>query len=326
MKKNKDYLTISSIIMIIYIIYFFLTSYKSNKFITKDTFTSVCNVVEVVLGLLGSIYFLYIANSDDNIEKHRKGILFFSIVFFITNIISGVLCFKVYKTLVKSNKKSLPKLDDIEQNKYISLISLVVCLILLFYVNKVVDKMLYNLLIYLIILIIMVFNYRKRLKRDFIEYKNNFSNYFTYSLKIWGLSLLTLVGVNLIISFLTGMTNASNQQALNEAIKNYPLLISFLTVIYAPIAEELMFRGVFKEFIKKKMPFIIISGIVFGLMHVIDDFTSYKELLYIFVYGTMGCYLAFLYYKTNNIFSNITFHFLQNTFATIVMLLMTYFM
>lgn len=324
MKKNKDYLIISAIIMLIYIFYNLLITTKEGKFITNDMFITVCNIFELIMGIVGSIYFIYISSTEESLKSHRNGILFISILFLLFNLISGVIGIKVYKNIIDKRKKELPQLEDIKQNKYLSLLSLIICLILLFYVSNLISNYIFNTIIYILILFIMIFNYRKRIKRDFIAYKNNFNDYFLYSLKIWGISLLTLIGVNLIIRFITGMNNATNQETLNEAIKNYPIIISFLTILYAPIAEELMFRGVFKEFIKKKIPFIIISGFTFGLMHIIDDFTSYKELLYIFVYGTMGCYLAYLYYKTNNIFSNITFHFLQNALATIIMLIMTF--
>ena len=324
MKKNKDYLTISSIIMIVYIVYFFLLSIKTNKFITDNILISILNVFEVVTCLIGSIYFIKLANSSDDLKNHKKGIMFFSIIFFLSNIVSGVINFKVYNNINDKVKKELPKLEDIKQNKYISLLSLIVCLFLLFYVNDKINNRYYNLVLYLVILFIMIFNYRKRLKRDFIAFKNNFKEYFLFSLKIWGISLITLAAINIIINLITGMKLATNQQNSNEAIKQYPIMISFLSMFYAPIAEELMFRGVFKEFFKKKYIFIFLSGFIFGLMHIIDDFTSIKELLFIFTYSTMGWYLAYLYYKTNNIFSNITYHFMQNSLATILMLIMTY--
>ena len=66
-------------------------------------------------------------------------------------------------------------------------------------------------------------------------------------------------------------------------------------MIYAPITEELMFRGIFRKFIKNKWLFIFISGLLFGAAHVLDDFQSIGELLYIFVYGSLGCFLAYVY-------------------------------
>ena len=70
--------------------------------------------------------------------------------------------------------------------------------------------------------------------------------------------------------------------------------------------------------------FIIISGVVFGFMHVIDDSKTLAEFSYVLVYSSLGMYMASLYYKTNNLFTNMSFHFMQNTLGLIGMILLKF--
>ena len=71
-----------------------------------------------------------------------------------------------------------------------------------------------------------------------------------------------------------------------------------------------------------KYVFILVSGILFGLLHVIDDSNTLAEFSYVIVYSSLGMFLASLYYKTNNLFSNILFHFFQNALGVIGMILL----
>ena len=103
-----------------------------------------------------------------------------------------------------------------------------------------------------------------------------------------------------------------------------PILVAILSMFYAPIAEELMFRGTIRKFIKNKKTFILVSGILFGLLHVIDDSKTLAEFSYVIVYSVLGIYLSTLYAKTNNLCTNIFMHFLQNTLSVIGMLLLTF--
>ena len=60
------------------------------------------------------------------------------------------------------------------------------------------------------------------------------------------------------------------------------------TVVLAPILEETIFRGAIRKVMKNKKVFITVSGLLFGLMHVIDSVTFYVELL---VLGIVISYL-----------------------------------
>jgi len=114
------------------------------------------------------------------------------------------------------------------------------------------------------------------------------------------------------------------------------LIILFCLLV--PIIEELVFRkalyGLIKEsiikvtlhksesqdiskYIKKiSIASIIISGLVFGLIHVSGDY------IYLLHYGGAGIILATSYYLSNeNIYVPLTVHIIQNTLGVIQILI-----
>ena len=245
---------------------------------------------------------------------------------FFINIISGILGFIVYSKENKKNMRPLPTLE-IEHNYkwYVYLGVFLVCMGIMFGLSRLFTKRIHSIGAYIFMLSMLIFIFRKDLKRDFSYFKKYFREYSSGVFKIYGISLLVLAILNISIRLYTGLDNPTNQSALNDMFKSVPIFVIILAVIYAPIAEELMFRGIFRKFINNKWLFILTSGILFGLAHVIDDFKNVKELLFILVYSSLGCFLSSLYYKTNNIFTNIMFHFIQNSLAVIGMIIITYF-
>ena len=91
----------------------------------------------------------------------------------------------------------------------------------------------------------------------------------------------------------------------------------YQTVFYAPLSEELIFRRSFKDVFKNKYIYVLISGLVFGGMHVISSASSMSDFLYIIPYSALGIAFALLYYDTDNIFTTISMHSLHNLLSII---------
>ncbi|MCX4249254.1 MAG: CPBP family intramembrane metalloprotease [Bacilli bacterium] len=87
--------------------------------------------------------------------------------------------------------------------------------------------------------------------------------------------------ISAILFFITGveMESASNQQTIEELLKSAPLIMIISSCLFAPIEEELLFRGALRKCIKNKKVFIACSGLIFGLMHVTDSIVFIGELL-----------------------------------------------
>lgn len=313
--------------VILVILYFLLVFYVGG-FNVKDKTELIINVITIVLSVIGIVYeCVLIFNKKIDLNKHKNGVLACSIYFLVVNIISGVMGFSVTKEL-NGNKKERRELPEIElkeyTNKYICLIAFIICLGILLFGSKIITKFWMLIVFYVVILSLMIGVFYKQLIHDFKIFKSYFKEYFVLILKTWGKALVLIMITTIIIQIITNTTQANNQIALQNSFNSNPVFIAILAMFYAPIAEELMFRGVFRKFIKNKKLFVIVSGVVFGLMHVIDDSKTLAEFSYVFVYSILGIYLAGIYAKTNNLCTNIFMHFMQNTLSVIGMILLMF--
>lgn len=324
MDNNRKKLLWSVILVILY----FLLVFYIGGFNVKDKTELIINIITIVLSVIGIVYeCVLIFSKKIDLNKHKNGVLACSIYFLLVNIISGVMGFSVTKEL-NGNKKERRELPEIElkeyTNKYICLIAFIICLGILLFGSKIVTNFWMLIVFYVVILSLMIGVFYKQLIHDFKIFKSYFKEYFVLILKTWGKALVLIMITTIIIQIITHTTQANNQIALQNLFNSNPVFIAILAMFYAPIAEELMFRGVFRKFIKNKKLFVIVSGVVFGLMHVIDDSKTLAEFSYVFVYSILGIYLAGIYAKTNNLCTNIFMHFMQNTLSVIGMILLMF--
>lgn len=326
MDKNKKLLLFSVIFMVVYLIFDIVTIVLSYNELIKNITDVISNGLIILLSIVGIIYYLILYfKKNVNLKKHRIFILIFGIIFFILNLISGVLSFILYSNLKeKKEKRELPKLEPATLvNKYAALILFIFSMLLLFVIPNYINLK-YGFIIYIVLLIGTIIVFGRQMLHDFKIFKEYFREYNILILKTWGKALVTIIIINLIIQIFTNESSATNQKNLQEMFNTLPIAVAALSIIYAPIVEESLFRGVIRKFINNKYLYIIFSGVLFGALHVIDDFQTVQELLYIFVYSALGMYLASLYYKTNNICTNMYMHFLQNTLSVVGMLLLKF--
>lgn len=168
--------------------------------------------------------------------------------------------------------------------------------------------------------IFLIIFYRKTLKKDFKNFKKKFGDYSDIAIKYWILGFIAMVVSNYLIITFSPVKIASNEQGVREIINTIPYFAFFSICIFAPVAEELIFRKAFRDCINNKVLFILTSGIVFGTLHVIGSFNSLFDFLYIIPYSSLGIAFAYIYYKTNNIFSSIFVHCMHNTLLVLLLI------
>ena len=184
----------------------------------------------------------------------------------------------------------------------------------------------YNILyknIYLIIMgtiyiLFITFLYRKELKKDIKEL--NIKKSVAYiPIYIFGLILMALS--NYVVSNITGNTLSQNEINVRETIKIMPLYMCFSSVIMAPFIEEITFRKTFRNIISNGYLFIIVSGFIFGLIHISNVGNTLEEFLMIIPYILMGISLSYIYYKSDNIFTTIIIHSIHNLILLLIQLI-----
>ena len=179
-------------------------------------------------------------------------------------------------------------------------------------------KTIYLIINGLFMIFILIFIYKDELKKDFNEYKKNYKLYFDKYFKVYVLGVLLMGISNTIISKFTHMEISENEEIIRNLVDTMPIYITFSTVLYAPLIEELIYRKCIRNLISNDIAFIYMSGLIFGLMHVVSGHETVNDILMGIPYIIIGIDFAFIYYKTKNIFSTIQFHFLHNLLLLII--------
>lgn len=174
-------------------------------------------------------------------------------------------------------------------------------------------KIIYMIAFETVLMGIIVLIFYPKLKRDWNDMKENHMNYYSKYFKYWLFALMVMMVSNLLIMTFTQNQIASNEQAVQELFDISPIYIFFSAVIFAPVVEELVFRQGIRNIIPNQLAFIIVSGLVFGGLHVINgEMQSVSELLYLIPYCTPGIVFAYILAKTDNIFVSMGLHFMHN--------------
>lgn len=131
---------------------------------------------------------------------------------------------------------------------------------------------------------------------------------------------------SLIASILSGSTTSINQEGLDQSMKTIPMLTAFITIVYAPIVEETLFRGVFFRCLRGRFNFLIsmlVSGLMFGSIHILSSVLSgnFMDAWYLLTYAGIGFILCIAYEQNNSIYPSILLHFMVNFLGTIAMFL-----
>ena len=134
----------------------------------------------------------------------------------------------------------------------------------------------------------------------------------------------TYLGANWVINFLIinlypGFFNV-NDQVIGTAFQQHYFLMALSTVVFAPVAEELLYRGLVFRVLYRKNPVLgyVVSVLFFSAIHVIGYIGKYDAimLLVCFIqYIPASLVLAACYARTDCIFVPILIHMTINLIA-----------
>ena len=134
-----------------------------------------------------------------------------------------------------------------------------------------------------------------------------------------------MIFFNLLISvFLGGVS--SNEEQVREMLFSSPITSLLSISIIAPISEELIFRKSLQPVLKNKWVYIVVSGVLFGMAHLLTNILSGEfvltDLFYLLPYGSLGSAFALMDNETKTVFSSIVIHALHNTATAILLLVL----
>ena len=177
----------------------------------------------------------------------------------------------------------------------------------------------------LFFMVIVFLIYRKEVINNFKDYIKNFKENFTISFRYYIIGLFIMLVSNVIINIFFKEAVPYNENIVKSLVKAYPLYMLFSVSIFAPFVEEIVFRKCiydivysFKENRFTKYIYIIISSLIFAILHVAGYGNSWLDYLFIVPYLSLSTIFAILYYKKKNIFLPSSMHALHNTVAILI--------
>ncbi|MDE6284320.1 MAG: CPBP family intramembrane metalloprotease, partial [Bacilli bacterium] len=108
---------------------------------------------------------------------------------------------------------------------------------------------------------------RKIFKGKLQNFKKNYSKYLKLALKYYLCGLLLMYMSNILLSLFThGIPE--NEAANREILARLPIYSIISMIIIAPLCEETVFRGSFKNTSQNKTIYLLITSFLFGFVHV----------------------------------------------------------
>ncbi len=170
----------------------------------------------------------------------------------------------------------------------------------------------------IIVSFILLIIYRKDLIEEFKKFKKDLLKNIDTGLICWLTGIIIMIIINFILITVFKSNGANNENAVQELIKISPWIMGIDICLIAPFNEELVFRKAIKDIIKNKYLFVFLSFLIFGGAHVVSSAKTLVDYLYIIPYGVLGAVFAIAYYKTDTVYTSMTFHIIHNTMAFLI--------
>ena len=147
--------------------------------------------------------------------------------------------------------------------------------------------------------------------------KSGFNRFIWLPALVWFLSLV-------IQFFLPNDPSVNQQTAIDLTLTlSQPLFSFFAVVIFAPLTEELIFRGMLARYLfpkqdnsKQTLLFLLVSSVLFALIH------SPGTLQQFLVYASLGFSLGLAYISRKGLVYSISLHALNNLVSFLMILML----
>lgn len=179
-------------------------------------------------------------------------------------------------------------------------------------------KTIYLIVYQFLLLGLIIYILKDSFLKDMKDIKKNHEKYFKSYFKYWFLLIALMMLSNSLILIImnligTGTSLPENEELIRSNFQIAPIYVYLSSVLIAPIMEELVFRRAIRNIVKNNTLFILISGLVFGGLHVLlAGMQTPWELLYIIPYSIPGLVFAYILTKTDNVLVTAGIHTFHN--------------
>ena len=168
-------------------------------------------------------------------------------------------------------------------------------------------------LFYMLFALLILYLYRNTFKRDFKDIKENKKKYLSSILTNVVLIFVIMLVTNALIGMIFDIKQTSeNDYSLLSMFKKSPIVLMFLTSLYYPVIEGVIFRKSVRDIIDNKWMFIMFSSVFYFFFNVAYTSLSFTSII------TSLCYLSSYYYKTNNFTASVLVMMIYNIIISIL--------
>ncbi len=164
---------------------------------------------------------------------------------------------------------------------------------------------------YLIIAAVVIYLFWEDIVESFKKIKDKPGTYIKQVLLGTLILFITILGSSFIIRNVFKLDDSINNMILGNYFKVALPFMIFNQLIYTPIVEEITFRGTFKNIIKNKGLFVIVSALAFGFFQVGYNIST-TQVLYMIPWTLAGVVYAISYQKSENLLTPIGVHIIYN--------------
>lgn len=176
-----------------------------------------------------------------------------------------------------------------------------------------------NFAIYIVLAIGVIPLTWSALKVDFDYFKQPLKKIGTETVIGYGLMIMASIGAQFatqIIGYIADYAQpvSLNQQAIERSLlSSSGIFMILVTIIFAPVIEELIFRKAMFRFFKNQWLAMVISAVLFGLIHVSSETSFMAFFTNLITYSASGFALGYIYIRNkHNVWSVILVHAVSN--------------
>ena len=174
-------------------------------------------------------------------------------------------------------------------------------------------------LFYMLFALLILYLYRNTFKRDFKDIKENKKKYLSSILTNVVLIFVIMLVTNALIGMIFDIKQTSeNDYSLLSMFKKSPIVLMFLTSLYYPVIEGVIFRKSVRDIIDNKWMFIMFSSVFYFFFIVAYTSLSFTSIITSLCYLFSMMLLSSYYYKTNNFTASVLVMMIYNIIISIL--------
>ena len=181
-----------------------------------------------------------------------------------------------------------------------------------------IGMMIYNVIGYLILIVLLFGIYHKSLKEEWKIFWENKKKNFNGILKYTLLLFFGILICNMIVRYIFHVGVTNNEIQLYDRFQESPFGILITVTLYYPLVEVIVFQKTIKQVIEKPWIFILVSSLFFGYFNIAFSGISLEMVIATLPYIFLNAVLAFSYDKSKNIVVPISTKMLYNLLVTVI--------